>query len=260
MASKVHEATIGGPGGGAMRTATWDVTAFISAQGTGDYTVADIVNQRTGPWLPIASWSVVVLYDLDVADGHQSIEIAPTERHWFTRRTVSWHDEFAVEPGEPVELHIPWADEGAGDAAFAKSIHVVAQPGSRRAENLLFAGRPVGNSAMPGNSPPPDGVVIGTDPACNTLVDVLDDSICRLGAPVVDKVPGPSSYVSAADGRTPTSGSGVDMDVIRIPDRYLRLVEGRAVLALHPAVGATVVPIVLAASIDEVAAASGAGS
>ena len=110
----------------------------------------------------------------------------------------------------------------AGQPTFAKSFHLVAHAQARGADNLLLDGGPIGNNLTPGDAPAPPGVVIGNDPRCNSTTDVLNDSICTLGVPVETKVPGPAEYRASTDGITPTSGSAVDIDVIRIPDRYFR--------------------------------------
>ncbi len=67
---------------------------------------------------------------------------------------------------------------------FGKSLHVVAGGRSGQTDNLLFAGEPLGNNNSPGDSPPPGGLVVGGDPACNVLTDVQNDSICVLGTNV----------------------------------------------------------------------------
>ena len=50
-----------------MRQAVWDVTAYVQANGPGTYTVADIAFERTGAFLPYASWALVAAYELDPA-------------------------------------------------------------------------------------------------------------------------------------------------------------------------------------------------
>ena len=50
-----------------MRQAVWDVTAYVQAAGPGTYTVADIMFERAGAYLPYASWTIVAAYELDPA-------------------------------------------------------------------------------------------------------------------------------------------------------------------------------------------------
>ena len=93
-------------------------------------------------------------------------------------------------------------------------------------------------------------MTLGTDPACNSITDVLNDSICHLGTPVATKTPGPTEYVAVKDGRTPTSGSAVDMDVVRIPDRYFLPGATSATLSLDAAGDDVVAVGMLAVSVD----------
>jgi hypothetical protein len=133
---------------------------------------------------------------------------------------------------------------------FAKSFHIVGHAQHRGADNLLFDGKPVGNNVMPGAAAAPPGVTVGTDPACNSITDVLNDSICHLGAPVGTKTPGAADFVAAKDGRTTTSGSAVDMDVVRIPGRYFTPGATSATLSLD-SVGDKVVAVgMLAVTVD----------
>ena len=138
----------------------------------------------------------------------------------------------------------------AGAAVFAKTFHLAVSPRPRSAESLLFAGQPLGNNASPGNGPPRPASLIGTDPACNSTTDVVNDSICALGTPVATKTPGADGYVAATDGRTPSSGSAVDFDVTRIPDRYLAAGATSASLSLAVSGRAPVAVGLLAASVD----------
>ena len=133
---------------------------------------------------------------------------------------------------------------------FGKSFHVVARGRAGLSDNLLFENGPLGNNNTLDDAPPPPGVQLGADPSCNTLTDVQNDSICVLGTNVGTKSPGPGDFRSSADGVTPSSGSGVDMDVIRIPDRFLRLAGAEAVLQLRATGGDTLAAGVLAVAID----------
>ena len=94
---------------------------------------------------------------------------------------------------------------------------------------------------------------LGSDPACNSTTDVLNDSICVLGSPVATKDPGPASYTSSGDGTTPSSGSAVDIDVLRIPDRYLRAAPATTSLAVQTVADASLAIGMLAVSVDTAA-------
>jgi len=247
---KVGEASGAAAGQPDLRQATWDVTAFVAGRGGGSYTVADIVNERSGPWLPYASWGLVVAYEL--ADGVQLAELAPEVQPRFAPRALSWHDGLAVVAEAPVEVEVGGFQVPADRRVFAKSFHLVAHAGAAGFENVTFDGGPIGNNATPGDAPPPAGVVIGTDPACNTTVDVLNDSICSLGTAVTNKAPGPADFRAASDGTTSTSGSAVDLDVVRIPDRYLQPGRTSATMAVDVVGDGAVVVGLLAVSVDQV--------
>ena len=247
--AKLYEGSGGGRGQPVMRQAVWDITSYVAASGPGTYTVADIVHERSGAWLPYASWAIVVAYELDPAAGVALAELPPEAQHRFAPRAISWYDGFVVRAEGSVDVPVTGYQVVAGQPTFAKSFHVVAHAQARGADNLLFDGGPIGNNLTPGDTPAPAGVVIGNDPRCNSTTDVLNDSICVLGSPVETKVPGPAEYRSSADGITPTSGSAVDLDVIRIPDRYFRPGSTSATLSLR-AIGAPVAPGMLAVSVD----------
>ncbi len=184
---KLYEATGGSGAGAVMRQAVWDLTAYVAAAGAGTYTVADIVSQRVGPVRRHSAWAIVVAYERDPATVAGDAQFAP--------RLVSWHDGFQYLTAGI--LDVPVRGFPAGGSPFAKSFHVVAGGGPGRSDNLLFAGRPLGNSSAPGDAP------LGTDGRlpCNAVTDVQNGTICRLGT--TSRVAGP--------------GRGVDMDVIRIP-------------------------------------------
>ena len=244
--AKLYEAVAGTGSGAVLRSAVWDVTGFVGASGAGTYTVADILSQRAGPYLPYASWAMVVAYELDPAVGLDGV----ADRDRFAPRVLSWHDGFQLVEGGSVDVAVPNVGVPQGTVPFGKSLHVVAGGRSRQTDNLLLAGEPLGNNNSPGDSPAPGGLVVGSDPACNVLTDVQNDSICVLGTNVATKVPGAADFVSSADGRTPSSGSGVDIDVIRIPDRYLRTAGPRPVLRVRATEADALAPAVLAVSID----------
>jgi hypothetical protein len=216
---RMYEASAVVSSNAVMRQSVWDVTKYVAAKGPGRYTVADIVGERAGAYLPYASWAIVAAYELD--PNFDLGDVSARERPRFAKRAVSWHDGFVRPSERTLEVPITELAIDPESAAFAKSLHIVA--GARRgsADNLLINGQPLGNNDTPGDSPPPLGVTIGRRPSCNSTTDVFNETICVLGTPVVTKRPGPRAYLAARDGVTPSSGSAVDMDVVRIPDRYL---------------------------------------
>jgi hypothetical protein len=246
---QVYEGTGGGTTSPVMRQAVWDVTDYVTAAGPGSYTVADIATERAGAWLPYASWAIVAAYELDPASGVQLDQLSAADQQRFAPRAVSWHDGMVVRSEGSVDVAVSGFTVTPGVPVFAKSFHVIAHPQARGADNVLFAGGPLGNNLTPGNAPAPVGVAIGDQPACNSTIDILDDSICVLGRAVETKLPGPTQYRASGDGRTVTSGSGVDMDVIRIPDRYFTAGMTSATLSVS-AGGGPVAPGVLAVSVD----------
>jgi hypothetical protein len=244
---ELYEASATVSGSAVLRQSVWDVTKYVSANGPGRYTVADIVGERAGAYLPYASWAIVAAYELDPKVDLGAV--AAREQPRFAPRAVSWHDGF-VRPSEST-LEVPITELAIVPAAasFAKSLHIVA--GARRgsADNLLFNGQPLGNNDTPGDSPPPPGLTLGHRPSCNSTTDVFNETICVLGTPVATKWPGPHAYLAASDGATPGSGSAVDMDVVRIPDRYLVPGSTSAVLSASTATEPLVVGM-LAISAD----------
>jgi hypothetical protein len=218
-APRVGEDSLAVSARGVLRQSIWDVTALVAANGAGYYTVADIVAERAGPFMPHASWAIVAAFEADPAIDPSIL--APDVRERFARRAVVWHDGFVLlAAGAAAE---PVADLAVepGAAVFAKSMHIAAAARHGNADNLLFNGQPLGNNVTPGDRPPPPWVVVGDDEACNSNTDVFNESICVLGAPVDSKDPGPADLLASSDGATPTSGSAVDIDVMRVPDRYL---------------------------------------
>jgi hypothetical protein len=151
----------------------------------------------------------------------------------------------------PLEVEVRGFTVPADRRVFAKSFHVIAHAGPAGFENLSFDGGPLGNNATPGDAAAPTGVVIGTDPACNTTVDVLNDTICSLGTPVQTKTPGPVDYRASSDGITPSSTSAVDMDVTRIPDRYLVPGMTSATVSVDVVGDENVAAGVIAVSVDQ---------
>ena len=219
------------PGATPLRQAVWDLTDYVQTNGPGAYTVADIAFERAGAFLPYASWAIVAAYDLDPAADVAAM--TPEQQARFAPRSISWFDGFVASSNSTVEVPVGGFEVPVGQAVFGKTFHLVAHAQHRGADNLLFDGQPLGNNVSPGDPPPPLGVVVGDDPACNTTTRILDDSICVLGKAVSTKSPGATAYVAAGDGKTPSSGSGVDMDVTRIPARYFVPGTTSAPLALR---------------------------
>ena len=236
--------------GPTMRQAVWDVTEFVAAAGSGTYTVADIVHERAGAFMPYASWAIVAAYEFDPAADLALVAPTPEAQQRFAPRAVSWHDGFVARADAPVEVPVNGFVVDATVPVFAKSFHVVGHAPHRGAENLLFNGKPIGNNAPPGAAATPAGVTLGIDAACNSISDVLNDSICHLGSPVATKTPGAAEFVAVRDGRTPTSGSAVDMDVVRIPDRYFLPGATSATLSVDAAGDDVVAVGMLAVSVD----------
>ena len=228
---KLWEATGSGAVGGLMRQAVWDVTAYVRANGPGRYTVADIVADGGPSPMPYATWAIMVLYDLDPASGVDVATLPVELQDRFTRRAVSWHDGFVVQREGRLDVATTGFEVPPAGAPFAKSFHVVVHSGAGSFDNLVFDGEPLGNSAAPDNGGPPPGVVVGVDLACNSIVDVFNDSICVLGTSV-------------------GASAGVDVDVTRIPDRYLHPAATDATLSMLTVADDLLAPGLLAVSID----------
>jgi hypothetical protein len=216
---KLHEDSAAVSTRGVLRQTVWDVTGYVAANGAGYYTVADIVAERAGPFLPYASWAIVAAYELDPATDFAAL--APDVQQRFTPRRVAWHDGFVVLDAGVAAAPVAELAVVPGEAVFARSMHIAAGARLGDADNLLFNGQPLGNNVTPGDRPPPPWVVIGNEAACNSTTDVLNETICVLGAAVGTRDPGPADFLASSNGATPTSGSAVDIDVVRIPDRYL---------------------------------------
>jgi hypothetical protein len=216
---KRYEASTAMSASAVLRQTVWDVTGYVAAAGAGRYTVADIVSERAGPFLPYASWAIVAAYELDPAIDVGAL--APLVQPRFARRAIVWHDGFVLASDGAGEVDVADLALVPGQATFAKSLHIVAAARRGAADNLLFNGRPLGNNRTPGDRPPPPGVSIGRDRSCNSTTDVFNETICVLGAPVNTKRPGPTRYVASSNGTSVSSGSAVDVDVLRVPDRYL---------------------------------------
>ena len=247
---KIYEAAGDGRQGEPLRQAVWDVTKYVRKRGGGSYTVADIVSERAAPFLPYASWAIVAAYELDPKRGPALPTLRPEEQERFAERAVSWYDGFTFLDAGSLSVPVTGFDVPATGGVFAKTFHFVGHGELGRSDNLLFNGNPVGNNLTPGDAPAPDGVVIGADPLCNSTTDVMNDTVCELGTPVATKRPGPRHYLASGDGHTRTSGSGVDLDVIRVPDRYLVPGSNTASLSLQVTGRDSLAPGMLAASVD----------
>ena len=233
-----------------LRQAVWDVTRYVSKHGAGRYTVADIVSERAGPYLPYASWAIVAAYEFDPHAGQGLRAMPVEERQQFAPRAVSWYDGFTYLTEGSVAVPVTGYQVPISGAVFAKSFHLVGHSQNGKPDNLLFNGNPLGNNLTPGDSPPPAGVEIGDNPVCNTTTDVENDTVCVLGTPVASKSPGPRAYLASGDGYTRSSGSGVDLDVIRVPDRYLVPGSTAGVLSVQVTGSDSLAPGMLAASVD----------
>ena len=204
--------------------------------------------ERTGAYTPYASWTIVAAYELDPATDVTAM--TPEQLARFALRAITWDDGFATVTNGSVDILVGGFEVPAGAMMFGKTFHLAANPRPRAFESLLFGGQPAGNNASPGNAPAPAGALVGTDPACNSATDVVNDSICVLGSPVATKAPGAADFVMATDGRTPSSGSGVDFDVTRVPDRYFLTGATSATLSLRSVGRSPLAVGMLAASID----------
>jgi hypothetical protein len=247
---KLYEAAGGGQEGAPMRQAVWDISGYVAHRGAGTYTIADIVSERAAPYLPYASWAIAVGYEFDRGGRQALADLSADARRRFAARAVSWHDGFVYRTEGAVEVPVSGFEVPTTGAVFAKSFHVVGHSQRGEADNLLFNGNPLGNNLTPGDSPPPAGIVIGGHPSCNSTTDVQNDTVCVLGRPVASKLPGRRGYVASGDGRTPSSGSGVDIDVIRIPDRFLVPGSTAARLSVQVTGSDTLAPGMLAVSVD----------
>jgi hypothetical protein len=229
---------------GAHRQATWDVTDFVRQRGGGDYTVADIVSERIGP-SEYSAWTIVAAYEL--AGGVDVAELPAEQQVRFASRAISWHDGLATTAEGPVEVEVGGFTVPMDQPVFGTSAHVLTPVGGTAFDNVLFAGSPLGNNATPGDAAPPTGVVVGTHPACNSTVDVVNGSTCALGWPA--GVPRPDPAVQPPPPPPPVAPAVVDMDVLRIPDRYL--VPGATTAMISVEGDANVAVGVLAVSIDQ---------
>jgi hypothetical protein len=247
---KLYEAGGGRRDGAPLRQAVWDVTDYVADRGRGFYTVADIVSERAAPYLPHASWAIVAAYEFDASSGQELGNLPLEVQHRFAPRAVSWHDGFQYLVDGAVDVPVTGFEIPMKGPLFAKSFHVVGHSQRGDADNLLFNGNPLGNNLTPGDSAPPPGVIIGGHPACNSTTDVQNDTVCMLGSPVASKRPGRRAYIASGDGRTRSSGSGVDMDVIRIPDRYLLPGSTAASLSIQVTGSDALAPGMLAVSVD----------
>ena len=178
-----------------MRQAVWDVTEYVQTAGAGSYTVADIVFERAGAYLPYASWTIVAAYELDPAVDVDGDDARAAGR--FAPRAVTWDDGFATLTDGSVDVEVDGFAVPAGAAVFAKTFHLAAHPRPavvREPPVRRPAARQQRVARERGRRRPASS--IGTDPACNSTTDVLNDSICVLGSPVATKVPGALTVTS----------------------------------------------------------------
>ena len=181
--SKLYEAIGDGPGGAVLRQAVWDITAYVATDGAGTYTVADIVNERVGPWLPYASWAIVVAYELD-PDWRPPKSTAPASPPGSSPGTTASSSSTAPR----WTSRSPASTCARPRSARASTSSPAVGPGA--ATTCCSRAGPLGNNNTLDDAPPPPGVQLGTDPACNTVTDVQNDSICVLGSTVGHEVAG----------------------------------------------------------------------
>jgi hypothetical protein len=250
-ATKLDEATGTGRDGSVLRQAIWDVTDYVAAGGRGYYTVADIVSERAFAFLPYATWAIVAAFDLAPNAEADWSSLSPDVRQRFAPRVVSWHDGFVHLTDGSLEVSADMVGGAEGvSPTFAKSLHIVAHARAGTVDNLLLNGEPIGNNLTPGDAPPPVGARIADARSCSSTTDVFNETICVLGAPVGTRRPGPRAFRASSDGVTPSSGSGVDVDVIRVPDRYLTGRSTTGVLTVRVDGDEPVAPGMLAVSVD----------
>ena len=199
--------------------------SYVAAGGPGTYTVADIVNERVGPWLPYASWAIVVAYELDPAVAlnrrrqlplrlpvHLVARRLPVPRRRAARRPIRGVD--APRRPRSARASTSWPTAAAG-----------------RSDNLLFDERPARQQQHARRRP-----AAGRRAARHrSILQHGDRRPERLDLRARHERRhasrrAPTDFRSSADGATPSSGSGVDMDVIRIPDRFLRAAGAEAVV------------------------------
>ena len=118
---------------------------------TGTYTVADIVHERAGAFLPYASWAIVAAYELDPAADLAVVAPTPEAQQRFARRAVTWHDGFVTGSSGTAEMPVGGFTVDPAVPVFAKSFHIIGHAQHLGAENLLFDGMPIGNNVMPGD-------------------------------------------------------------------------------------------------------------
>ena len=174
-----------------MRQAVWDVTDFVQSGGPGAYTVADIVVRagrarscRTRRGRSSPPTSSIRPPTWRPCRPEQQARFAPRER--LVVRRVRRHRRAPRSRSRSAGFEVP---VGAARRSARRSTSSPT-PSTAGADNLLFAGQPLGNNVSPGDPPPPLGVAVGDDPACNSTTRILDDSICVLGTAVATKAPG----------------------------------------------------------------------
>ena len=109
-----------------MRQAVWDVTEYVRTAGAGSYTVADIMFERAGAYLPYAAWTIVAAYELDPAVD--LAVLSPEQRARFAPRAVTWDDGFVTMSDGSVDVIVDRFVVPAGAAVFAKTFHLAVEP------------------------------------------------------------------------------------------------------------------------------------
>ena len=169
-----------------LRQAVWDVTDYVQRGGPGAYTVADIVFERAGrvPAVRVVGHR----RRLRARPGRRRRRRCRPSSRPASRRAASRGSTGSSSRSDgATEVPVGGFEVPVGQPVFGKTFHLVAHAQHRGADNLLFGGQPLGNNVSPGDPPPPLGVAVGDEPACNTTTRILDDSICQLGKAVDDE-------------------------------------------------------------------------
>ena len=214
-----------------LRQAVWDVTDYVSQAGAGTYTVADIVNERAGAFLPYASWAIVAAYELDPAADVAVAALTPEAQQRFARR--------ADLVARRLRRRGRRLRRGAGQrlrrrrrpARCSPRASTSSPTPARGAENLLFDGGPLGNNVTPGDAAPPAGVVLGDRPGVQQHHRRPQRHDLRRSArPSPTKAPGPTDV--------PRVGGRRDADV-RLGRRHGRRSASRTATSVAGATSAT---------------------
>ena len=109
-----------------MRQAVWDVTEYVRTAGAGSYTVADIMFERAGAYLPYAAWTIVAAYELDPAVD--LAVLSPEQRARFALRAVTWDDGFATLSDGRVDVVVDRFVVPAGAAGVRQDVPPGGEP------------------------------------------------------------------------------------------------------------------------------------